>query len=291
MPTPSDLESSTANNCQLTRRELTAQKIAQTPYHYIYLPRSPVFHCRDCKLVLNSKEFFGSIQYRTAAKKRRPCKVCNPTLEHFTAQETAPSEGSSKQDSKKAQQVQNPNEVIQVRLLGNHFVSIRRNLLVGCCHNRLHPGKLTQKLMEEHECLRKNCRYFEKYEGSCYWRAKTASAKAQRKAKELKKLRETTEQSTLELFQSYADTVGYPLQIVRVQEEKTNVFKIYYVSENTFRDGNCFPNFLSMIQDKHPRYRISTAVFFCSGFRSYIFMAIPLSLPYICTYAFFTIQY
>ena len=150
MPTPSDLESSTANNCQLTRRELTTQKIAQTPYHYIYLPRSPVFHCRDCKLVLNSKEFFGSIQYRTAAKKRRPCKVCNPTLEHFTAQETAPSEGSSKQDSKKAQQVQNPNEVIQVRLLGNHFVSIRRNLLVGCCHNRLHPGKLTQKLMEEH---------------------------------------------------------------------------------------------------------------------------------------------
>lgn len=152
--------------------------------------------------MLNSKEFFGSIQYRTAAKKRRPCKVCNPTPEHFTAQETAPSEGSSKQDSKKTQQVQNPNEVIQVRLLGNHFVSIRRNLLVGCCHNRLHPGKLTQKLMEEHECLRKNCRYFEKYEGSCYWRAKTASAKAQRKAKELKKLRETTEQSTLELFQS-----------------------------------------------------------------------------------------
>lgn len=78
MPTQSDLESSTANNCQLTRRELTAQKIAQTPYHYIYLPHSPVFHCRDCKLVLNSKEFFGSIQYRTAAKKTPPLQSVQP---------------------------------------------------------------------------------------------------------------------------------------------------------------------------------------------------------------------
>ena len=34
------------------------------------------------------------------------------------------------------------------------------------------------------------------------------------------------------------------------------VFKIFYVSENPFRDGNCFPNFLSLIQEKHPRYRI-----------------------------------
>ena len=74
--------------------------------------------------------------------------------------------------------------------------------------------------------------------------------------KQLKKAHETNGHSTLELFQTYADTVGYSLQIIRVQEERTNVFKIFYVSENSFRDGNCFPNFLSMIQEKHPRYRI-----------------------------------
>ena len=246
----------------LTRRELTAQRIARTCFNYIYLPDSPVFHRRDCKLVLNSKEFFGSVRYRTAARHRRPCKVCKPIPEYTVEQEQEYREEVRQRalrSAEKDRQIREANEVIHVRLLGNHPIDIRRKLLVGCCHNHLHPGRMTQKLMEEHDCLRKNCRFFEKYEEASYWRAQAEKNAARQKAKlekQQKRSREAEILSYKELFQSYADAIGYSLQLVRVQEDPPGIFKIFYVSENPFRDGGCFPNFISMIQEKHPRCRI-----------------------------------
>lgn len=246
----------------LSRRELTAQKIARLPYNYIYLPHSSVFHRRDCKLVLNSHEFFGSIHYQTAAQKRRPCKMCKPVPEYSTEQEAAHREEirqRAQRNAEIARKIEAGNEVIHVRLLGYQPVDIRRKLLVGCCHNRLHPGRMTQKLMEQHDCLGKQCRYFEKYEAASYWQAQAIKAKARQSAKtqkQQKKAHKTAVQSYRELFQSYADAIGYPLQIIRVQEEKTNVFKLFYVSENSFRDGNLFPNLLSRIREERPSYSI-----------------------------------
>lgn len=246
----------------LTRRELNAQQLAQTPYHYIYLPHSQVFHRRDCKLVLNAREFRGCTLYRTAAKKRRPCKVCRPVPIYTAEQALANLEKARKQALKleeNRRQQQYRNEVIRARMLGGQTISIRRKLLVGCCHYHLHPGMLNQKLMEQHDCLNKKCRHFEKYEYASYWLAQAEKAAAFRKAhgmKPLKKPSAVDEAALLKRFQSYADTVGYPLKLVRVQQEKPNVFKIFYVSENAYRDGNDFPNFLSLIREKHPQYRI-----------------------------------
>lgn len=73
----------------LSVREQNARWVQTSPYNYIYLKNSPVFHRRECRLVLNSKELLGSVHYRTAAKGRRPCKVCRPlplsTQEALTA--------------------------------------------------------------------------------------------------------------------------------------------------------------------------------------------------------------
>lgn len=73
----------------LSVREQNARWVQASPYNYIYLKNSPVFHRRECRLVLNSKELLGSVHYRTAAKGRRPCKVCRPlplsTQEALTA--------------------------------------------------------------------------------------------------------------------------------------------------------------------------------------------------------------
>lgn len=258
-PKPSKKESKPSG---LTRREWNAQKLAHTIYNYIYLPHSPVFHRRDCKLILNSEKFFGSVRYSTAAKKRRPCKVCRPVPIYTAEQALASLEKARKHElqlAEKQRLEQLRNEVIRVRLLNGKVLSLRRKLLVGCCHYHLHPGMLNQKLMEQHDCLGKKCRHFEKYENASYWRAQAEKAAAYRKAhglKPLKKLPEVDESRLLERFQSYADTVGYPLQLVRVQREKRNVFKIFYVSENTFRDGSCFPNFMSLLLEMHPQYRI-----------------------------------
>lgn len=38
----------------------------------------------------------------------------------------------------------------------------------GMCHNRKHKGLLCAKAIKEHQCLGKNCRYFEKLEHP-YW--------------------------------------------------------------------------------------------------------------------------
>ena len=117
--------------------------------------------------------------------------------------------------------------------------------------------------MEDHNCLGKGCRFFEKYETADYWRElarKTAvkqNVRQQRnRQKEQAQQQEAALLSLKDQFQTYADDAGYVIKIIRVQEEKKGILKIYYVSENRFRDGNLFPNFLSRIRKEYPRYSI-----------------------------------
>lgn len=129
-------------------------------------------------------------------------------------------------------------ECVTTRLLGGGTVEVSFRALVGCCHNRIHPGKLTRKLMEAHDCLGKECRFFEKYEDADYWREKNRKAAAKKKHRQkqtLEKAQQRREADALtlkDLFQTYADGAGYVLRIVRVQEEKKGLLKVFYVSEN-----------------------------------------------------------
>lgn len=129
-------------------------------------------------------------------------------------------------------------ECVTTRLLGGRTVEVSFRALVGCCHNRIHPGKLTRKLMGAHDCLGKECRFFEKYEDADYWREKNRKAAAKKKHRQkqtLEKAQQRREADALtlkDLFQTYADDAGYVLRIVRVQEEKKGLLKVFYVSEN-----------------------------------------------------------
>lgn len=129
-------------------------------------------------------------------------------------------------------------ECVTTRLLGGRTVEVSFRALVGCCHNRIHPGKLTRKLMEAHDCLGKECRFFEKYEDADYWREKNRKAAAKKKHRQkqtLEKAQQRREADALtlkDLFQTYADDAGYVLRIVRVQEEKKGLLKVFYVSED-----------------------------------------------------------
>lgn len=129
-------------------------------------------------------------------------------------------------------------ECVTTRLLGGRTAEVSFRALVGCCHNRIHPDKLTRKLMEAHDCLGKECRFFEKYEDADYWREKNRKAAAKKKHRQkqtLEKAQQRREADALtlkDLFQTYADDAGYVLRIVRVQEEKKGLLKVFYVSEN-----------------------------------------------------------
>ena len=130
-------------------------------------------------------------------------------------------------------------ECVTTRLLGGRTAEVSFRALVGCCHNRIHPGKLTRKLMGAHDCLGKECRFFEKYEDADYWREKNRKAAAKKKHRQKQTLEKAQQRrgkadalTLKDLFQTYADGAGYVLRIVRVQEEKKGLLKVFYVSEN-----------------------------------------------------------
>lgn len=244
----------------ISKQERNADILARAQYNFVFTPDSLVFHRPSCKLMLRVNDIQGSVYYKTAAKNRRPCKLCHPE----PCEETPNIQGEAAPPKSPVSSKAPQKTIVVARLLGNQRISISKSKLVGCCHNMIHPGKLTAKMMNEHDCLGKQCRFFEKYEDSAYWIAqeqkrqekdKRKAAQQQRK-QEAQRLEEELEE-TRELFQSYADAFDYEMFIVRLQKETKNHYKVFYVSENRFADGNRFPHFLDTIKYYFPKYRIA----------------------------------
>lgn len=241
------------------RRERNADILSRTEYHYIYTPNSKVFHRPNCHLMRNAIDINGSVYYKTAIKGRVPCRVCRPEPNE------RPKKTKAKAEQEKAVSTQPiERKLISARLLGDRWIEITNVKIVGCCHNLIHPGKLTRKLMEEHDCLGKNCKFFEKYRESTYWvaeenrkRQKERRKQIQQAEKEAARKLEDELAELKDLFQSYADDAGYAMYIVRLEKERTNRYKVFYVSENSFADGNRFPDFLSTIRFFFPRVSIN----------------------------------
>ena len=154
-------------------------------------------------------------------------------------------------------------EQIMVRMFDGNRSMMRRGKIVGWCHNKIHPGAISQKLCEEHECLGKQCRYFEKNEVSFYLAALEAEKKEKEKQKEAlrqKKLQQAKENSSLlamqQRWQDYLDRTRSDMQIVRIVRESPTFCRVFYVSSRPFADGNRFPDFLEMVRKTEPRLRI-----------------------------------
>lgn len=236
-------------------RERNKDIVSRAGYDYIFSPTSNVFHRPICHLALGAREINGCIYYNTAAKKRVPCKVCRPDLDVIER----PFKEKSKQQSGGPKR-----EIVKARLLGDQWIEITNLKIVGFCHNRIHPGKLTRKILEEHDCLGKNCKFFEKYPESTYWSAEENRRKQKEKRKQARQAEKMAAQQLeeelselKELFQSYADDAGYSMLIVRLEKERRNRYRVFYVSDNPFADGNRFPDFLETIRFFFPEYSIN----------------------------------
>lgn len=217
-------------------RERNVDTIRQTKYIYLYTPDSKVFHRKSCKLILSANEICGCEHYEAAKDGRRPCKVCKPTV----AEDSNDYFGDVELDESR-------DEIVSAKLLGDNWVRIAKRNLVGYCHASVHPGKLTVKIMEQHDCIGKNCVFFEKYKDSSYWLGQLQKQKQKKIAKvnkQAKKEQEKAAQEGLarakELLQSYADASGYKMLIVRVEQVRKKWYRVFYVSENKFCDGDRF---------------------------------------------------
>ena len=63
----------------------------------------------------------------------------------------------------------------------------RKNGIIGYCHNMIHLGYITVKLMQEHGCIDKNCKYFAKYTDRPFWIQKEKSKEKKIKALDSKR--------------------------------------------------------------------------------------------------------
>lgn len=243
------------------RRTKNADILSRVEYKYIYSPNSKVFHKPSCHLMLNAIDIKGCVYYKTAINGRVPCRICHPEPDE-RPQTTKVKARNGQEGTASPRPVKK--KLISVRLLGNRWIEITNVKIVGYCHNLIHPGKLTRKIMEEHDCLGKNCKFFEKNNESTYWvaeenrkREKEQRKQIQRAEKEAAQKLEDELAELKDLFQSYADDAGYAMLIVRLEKERTNRYKVFYVSENPFADGNRFPDFLSTIKFFFPQTSIN----------------------------------
>lgn len=288
------------NKTPPNQRAINAQMIARTQYNYLFLKGSEVFHRRGCKLCLNAKGkeyILGSVHYETAAKKRRPCKVCNPQPESATASQALTTKASciapnshksslnyetlgevhsseallresfpdklekqekSCYDSRQGEQPW-PREIIKTKMVTGAVLPIRRSRIVGWCKCDLHPGALTKALMAEHECLGKQCFFLVRNNENPFWAELAQKEKNKEQKKEAKRARKvekarkaSAHQTLLEELQQFLDDTLSGMYIVRIENEKLWLYKIYYVSDNRFADGQCFPDFFEYLRCNYP---------------------------------------
>ena len=250
-----------------TQRERNQKTIDRTEYNYLYLRTSDVFHTRTCKACLNARhigDIQGSVYYETAAENRRPCKLCNPVPppDYLTLKD----KDTFKRTDKPAdtEQKRQREELVRVRMLTGDTIQIKRGNIVGWCHHNLHKGAVNKSILKDHDCLGKNCPYLERNEQSTFWAAREQEAAEKARQKELKKAnkaRETAEAQRLldltEAWRSGLDSIDSDMYIVRIEKEAPYRYKVFYVSDNPFADGNRFPDFLNMVKRDHPRHSIN----------------------------------
>lgn len=241
------------------RRARNADILSRVEYNYIFTPKSKVFHSPSCHLILNATDIKGCTYYKTAIKERSPCKICRPEPNERPKKVKVKTEQEEPASSKPIEK-----QIIYAKLLGDRRVEITNVKIVGYCHNMIHPGKLTRKIMEAHDCLGKNCKYFERYPESTYWHELEAKRKKKEQRKKdrqtLKAVEQKLEDELAELkevFQSYIDDAGYSMFIVRMEKEIPNRYRVFYVSDNPFADGNRFPDFLDTVKFFFPHCSIN----------------------------------
>lgn len=234
-----------------TKAEHNALVLQKTNYNYVYTPTSQIFHKPSCKAMLQANEIIGCELYKTACKKRRPCKICCPVDLLPPPARPAP------------KQTTPPETLQKFRLFDNSIIETYPRKIVGCCHHRIHPGKMTKRLLKQHDCLGKQCKYLERYNTSTYWTEldkKRNKRKSNRLEKQQQRAMELTQkeemQEIADELQDYADLCDYDIDIIDVRQEGMYLFKVFYISDNTYPDGQLYSGLIELASHCHPQWRL-----------------------------------
>lgn len=148
---------------------------------------------------------------------------------------------------------------VNVKLIDNQRIITRKKRIVGQCHSKIHPGMLTQTLMEQHECVGKNCHYFQKNECASYWehlKQRQIVKDKRRKQKEEAKERvdaELAKSSRIqETLQQFIKDCGHNALIVQAKLIRPKTYTVFYVSGRSTADERRFPDFMRMVEKAYP---------------------------------------
>ena len=122
---------------------------------------------------------------------------------------------------------------------------------VGYCKCDLHRGFLTKNLMEEHDCLGKECIWFVKDEDAPYWQYKAKKKEARKTGKALKKEIATKEKYYLEKMRELTreDSDFYIVNVEWNEKEKQ-----YDVRVITFAFIESVQKFIPILVTKNIKY-------------------------------------
>lgn len=248
-----------------SQKEINLNRVEGSEYNFIYLKSSKVFHRRCCpnwQKAADENEICGSIYFSTAAKSRTPCGFCKPKplktdlSTEQTERESSVSVSASVRQLQPLTRNPDPYEVVRTRLITDSVIDLKRKNIVGWCHNSMHPGTVDKKICMSHDCLGKQCFYFEQNPVSSYIISLNEKKKNREKVREEKKKKhsEANELVTMQKeWQNYLDSVESDMQIVRLEKVAPKEYTLFYVSNNRFYDVNCFPEFTGMIKTLYPR--------------------------------------
>ena len=209
---------------------------------FFFLTSSHVFHKKGCRCLQRSGDVKSAVYYEDAMKNRRPCAVCNPV----------PADG-----------LRRGNDVRYIMLFDGTQSWVKNCNIVGRCHYHGHPGIISRGLLHKHSCLGKQCRHLEKFTDCVFWKELEAQQHEQAQEKEKRRAaaaearaEEQFLQDLREEFQGYADSAQQYMHIVRVVKETERLYRVFYVSDNRFADGNRFPEFLQLFRLCRPEWKV-----------------------------------
>lgn len=145
-----------------------------------------------------------------------------------------------------------PKEEFMYRTINGNYCKETQKL--GYCRCNLHRGYLTKKIMDEHECLEKNCIWFDKHEDAPYWQHKTKQRLARKRGKALKREIKQREEACLELIREltasdydfYAVSVEIDDDTLKIRAiQFANVDYLYY---KTLFKKHCGVNKVEIVQ-------------------------------------------
>jgi hypothetical protein len=239
----------------LPQRELNRKVIEATEYNYIYLDGSQIFHRRDCKVCLRAKSsgsIRGSVYFETASNGRRPCKICQPQEGLALAPKSL--QRLAKERNKR---------FVRVTLLTGETAVVKYGNILGWCNCGQHPGAITKGLLKAHDCLGKQCFHLRRNVQSPFWAQREAARKTEEKRKarlQEERERRSSQETALQLladdWQDYLDEIDSDMYIVRVVKDTPSQYRIFYVSDNSFADGNRYPELVGAIRSRYPRMRV-----------------------------------